>query len=156
MMAYGSITRGFKTGGFDFGSSGAAQQAAGYGPEFLWAYEIGLKSQWFENRLRVNLDAFYYDYSDLQVELFTPPANAFTQNAASASVKGIEAEIAGRPLPSIDLYANIAYLDAQYDSYPGAQFKASPTPFDASGKYLNDAPKWSFTVGGTYTYDTDT
>jgi len=156
MMAYASITRGFKTGGFDFGSSGPIQQATGYGPEFLWSYEIGLKSQWFENRLRVNLDAFYYDYSDLQVELFTPPANAFTQNAAAASVKGIEAEIAGRPLPSIDLYANIAYLDAQYDSYPKAQAKLNglPVPFDASGKYLNDAPKWSFTVGGTYTYDT--
>jgi iron complex outermembrane receptor protein len=155
MLAYASITRGFKSGGFDFGSSGPVQQATGYGPEFLWSYEVGLKSQWLENRLRVNLDAFYYDYSDLQVELFTPPASAFTQNAAAASVKGIEAEIAGRPLPSVDLYTNVAYLDAQYDSYPGAQFKASPIPFDASGKYLNDAPKWSFTVGGTYTYDTD-
>jgi iron complex outermembrane receptor protein len=91
VMGYGSITRGFKTGGFDFGSSGPIQQATGYGPEFLWSYEIGLKSEWFEKRLRVNLDAFYYDYSDLQVELFTPPANAFTQNAAAASVKGIEA-----------------------------------------------------------------
>jgi len=153
VMAYGSITRGFKTGGFDFGSSGAAQQADGYGPEFLWSYEVGLKSQWFENRLRVNLDAFYYDYTDLQVELFTPPASAFTQNAAAASVKGIEAEIAGRPLPSLDLYANVAYLDAQYDDYPGAQAKGLAAPFDASGKYLNDAPKWSLSVGGTYTYD---
>jgi iron complex outermembrane receptor protein len=156
MLAYASITRGFKTGGFDFGASGAVDQSTGYGPEYLWSYEIGLKSQWFQNRLRVNLDAFYYDYTDLQVELFTPPANAFTQNAAAASVKGIEAEIAGRPLPSVDLYANIAYLDAQYDSYPGAQFKGSPTPYDASGKYLNDAPKWSITFGGTYTYDTET
>jgi iron complex outermembrane receptor protein len=155
VLAYASITRGFKTGGFDFGSSGPIQQATGYGPEFLWSYELGLKSQWFQNRLRVNLDAFYYDYSDLQVELFTPPANAFTQNAASASVKGIEAEIAGRPLPSIDLYANIAYLDAQYDDYPEAQakFGGVAVPFDASGKYLNDAPKWSLTLGGTYTYD---
>ena len=155
MLIYASITRGFKTGGFDFGASGPIQQATGYGPEFLWSYEVGVKSQWFQNRLRVNLDGFYYDYTDLQVELFTPPANAFTQNAAAASVKGIEAEFAGRPLPSIDLNANIAYLDAQYDSYPGAQFKGSPLPFDASGKYLNDAPKWVFTVGGTYTYDID-
>jgi len=156
MLIYASITRGFKTGGFDFGSSGPTQQSTGYGPEYLWSYEVGVKSQWFQNRLRFNLDGFYYDYTDLQVELFTPPASAFTQNAASASVKGIEAEIAGRPLPSVDLYTNIAYLDAQYDSYPGAQFKASPTPFDASGKYLNDAPKWVFTAGGTYTYDTET
>jgi len=156
ILAYASITRGFKSGGFDFGSSGPVQQATGYNPEFLWSYEIGLKSQWFENRLRVNLDGFYYDYTNLQVELFTPPANAFTQNAASAAVKGLEAELAGRPVPSLELHANIAYLDAQYDSYPGAQFKASPMPFDASGQYLNDAPKWTFTAGGTYTYDTDT
>lgn len=156
MMAYASITRGFKTGGFDFGASGPIQQSEGYGPEFLWSYEIGLKSQWFENRLRANFAAFYYDYSDLQVELFTPPASAFTQNAAAASVKGIEAELEGKPLPSVDLYANISYLDAQYDSYPAAQAKINgiPVPFDASGKYLNDAPKWSFAMGGTYTYET--
>ena len=155
MLIYASITRGFKSGGFDFGSSGPVQQSTGYGPEFLWSYELGLKSQWYQNRLRVNVDGFYYDYSNLQVELFTPPASAFTQNAAAASIKGLEAEITGRPLPSIDLHAGIAYLDAQYASYPNAQFKASPTPFDASGKYLNDAPKWDFTVSGTYTYDLD-
>ena len=156
MLIYASITRGFKSGGFDFGSSGPIQQSTGYGPEFLWSYELGVKSQWFQNRLRVNVDGFYYDYTDLQVELFTPPASAFTQNAAAATVKGLEAEIAGRPLPSIDLHASIAYLDAQYASYPNAQFKASPIPFDASGKFLNDAPKWDFTIGGTYTYDIDT
>ncbi len=96
LLAYATITRGFKSGGFDFGSSGPVQQATGYNPEFLWSYEIGMKSQWFENRLRLNLGAFYYDYSNLQVELFTPPAAAFTQNAASAAVKGLEAEIAGK------------------------------------------------------------
>jgi iron complex outermembrane receptor protein len=153
LLAYISITRGFKSGGFDFGSTGPQQQSTGFGPEFLWSYEVGVKSQWFQNRLRVNLDAFYYDYSDLQVTLYTPPVSAFTQNAATASVKGIEAEITGRPFPSVDVYANIAYLDAQYDDYPGAQIKAFG-PFNASGKYLDDAPKWSFTLGGTYTYDT--
>lgn len=153
LLAYATITRGFKSGGFDFGSSGPVQQATGYNPEFLWSYEIGMKSQWFQNRLRVNLGAFYYDYSNLQVELFTPPASAFTQNAASAAVKGLEAEIAGKPLPSVELHAAIAYLDAQYDSYPGADDKLYGA-FDASGKYLNDAPKWTFTLGGTYTYDT--
>jgi iron complex outermembrane receptor protein len=156
MLAYVSVTRGFKSGGFDFGSTGPVQQSTGYNPEFMWSYEIGLKSDWLEHRLRVNLDGFYYDYTNLQVELFTPPASAFTQNAASAAVKGLEAEIAGRPLPQVDLYANIAYLDAQYDSYPGAQAKTytgGTNAFDASGQYLNDAPKWTFAVGGTYTYD---
>jgi len=98
------------------GTGNDETQSTGYNPEFLWSYEVGVKSQWLEKRLRLNVDAFYYDYSDLQVELFTPPANAFTQNAAAASVKGLEAEFVGRPLPSVDLYANIAYLDAQYDS----------------------------------------
>jgi iron complex outermembrane receptor protein len=153
MLIYASATRGFKSGGFDFGSTGPQQQSQGFGPEYLWSYEVGVKSQWLDDRLRVNLDTFYYDYKDLQVTLYTPPVSAYTQNAATAHVKGIEAEIVARPLPSIDLFANVAFLDAKYDDYPGAQVKAIGA-FDASGKYLNNSPKWTLALGGTYTYQT--
>jgi len=154
MLIYVSATRGFKSGGFDFGASSPEKQADGYGPEYLWSYEVGLKSQWLDDRLRVNLDAFYYDYSDLQVTLYTQQVSAYTQNAATARVKGVEAEILARPLPDLDLFANIAYLNARYTDYPGARDKRLQD-FDASGKYLNNSPRWTVAFGATYTMHTD-
>jgi len=152
ILLYVSATRGFKSGGFDYGAPDAIDASRGYSPEYLWSYEIGAKTDWLDRRLRLNVDGFYYDYTDLQVELFVPPANAITENAATAEVKGIEAEFEALPLPELNLFLNVAYLDATYSKYPAA-FTTAFGAFDASGKFLNHAPEWSITVGGTYTWD---
>lgn len=153
LMLYASATRGFKSGGFDFGSSSPEDQERGYGPEYLWSYEIGMKSQWLDDRLRLNASAFQYDYKDLQVTLYKPPINAITENAATARVKGIEIELTGRPHPQLDLMANIAYLDARYRKYKGAESRAFGD-FDASGQKLNNAPRWATMLGARYTWMT--
>ncbi len=150
LLFYASATRGFKSGGFDFGSTGPVDQSTGFDPEYLWSYELGMKSQWLDNRLRANVAAFYYDYEDLQVTLYTPPASAFTQNAATAEVKGLELELQARPVESLDLFLNAAWLDATYDEYTGAQIKAFG-PIDASGQRLNNAPQWTWVTGFTWT-----
>jgi iron complex outermembrane receptor protein len=147
---YVSATRGFKSGGFDFGSPTAADATKGYNPEYLWAYEIGVKSDWLEHRLRVNLDAFFYDYSDMQVEVFVPPANAITENAATSHIKGVDLEVAARPIAPLDLHATVAYLHARYQSFPQAFVNPFGT-FDASGNTLNQAPDWAYSAGATYT-----
>jgi len=152
LLLYASATRGFKNGGFEYGATNAVDAARGYAPEYLWAYEVGMKSDWFDNRLRLNLAGFYYDYKDLQVTLFTPPANAITDNAATAKVKGLEAEIQARVVQGLDVFANLAYLDATYSSYPGATVTAFG-PFDAKGKRLNSSPEFSMTLGGVYTHE---
>jgi iron complex outermembrane recepter protein len=149
VLLYLSATRGFKSGGFDYGAPDAADAARGYAPEYIWSYETGVKSEWLSHRLRVNLDAFHYNYTNLQVEVFVPPANAVTENAASARVNGTEAEIRAQPSRQLALYANVAWLEATYSSYPGAYVKAFGT-FDATGKRLNHAPNMSTTVGSTY------
>jgi iron complex outermembrane recepter protein len=150
-LLYASATRGYKSGGFDYGSSNAVDSARGYDPEYLWAYEVGAKTDWFDKRLRANVTAFYYDYTDLQVQSY---ANflASTQNAANAEVKGVELELTAKPVPSVDLFANVSYLDATYSDYKGAYTNLFG-PFDASGKTLNNSPEWSFAVGGTYTHN---
>jgi iron complex outermembrane recepter protein len=152
VLTYVSATRGFKSGGYDFGSPTAADAMRGYNPEYLWAYELGLKSDWLQHRLRVNVDAFLYDYSDMQVEVFVPPANAITENAATSRIKGVDVEIAARPLQPLDLHATLAYLHARYVSFPAAYVNPFGT-FDASGRALNQAPDWAYTVGGSYTFD---
>ena len=150
VLTYVSATRGFKSGGFDFGSPTAADATKGYNPEYLWAYEIGVKSDWLEHRLRVNLDAFFYDYSDMQVEVFVPPANAITENAATSHIKGVDLEVAARPIAPLDLHATVAYLHARYQSFPQAFVNPFGT-FDASGNTLNQAPDWAYSAGATYT-----
>jgi iron complex outermembrane recepter protein len=152
LLTYVSITKGFKSGGFDFGSPTAADATQGYNPETLWDYEIGMKSDWLDHRLRVNADAFLYHYSDMQVEVFVPPANAITENAATARIEGVDLQVQARPIRALDLYANLAYLHARYTSFPNAYVTGFGT-FDASGKALNFAPDWSATLGATYNFD---
>jgi len=150
VLTYVSATRGFKSGGFDFGSPTAELATTGYNPEYLWAYELGLKSDWLEHRLRVNLDAFFYDYSDMQVEVFVPPANAITENAATSHIKGVDLQLQARPIAALDLHATVAYLHARYVSFPGA-FVNPFGNFDASGNALNQAPDWAYSAGASYT-----
>jgi iron complex outermembrane receptor protein len=155
VLIYASATRGFKSGGYDYGANNAVDAAAGYGPEKLWSYEVGLKSDLLDRRLRLNLTGFYYDYTDLQVQSYVQVGaslGARTQNAATARLKGIEAEIVAKPIRALELTANISYLDAKYRRYPNA-FVTTFGTFDASGNSLTNAPKWSATIGAAYKID---
>ncbi|HXY75330.1 MAG TPA: TonB-dependent receptor [Steroidobacteraceae bacterium] len=152
LLAYLSATKGFKSGGYDFGSPTAALATQGYNPEYLWDYELGVKSEWLGHRLRVNADVFYYDYTNMQVEVFVPPANAITQNAASSKIKGAELDVSARPIPQLDLHATVLYLNARYTSFPNAYVTAFGT-FDATGQALNYAPDWSYALGATYIFN---
>jgi len=87
-------------------------------PEYCWAYELGAKTDWFENRLRVNLAAFYSDYEDLQEKTYIPEAVMMgTQNAGSAEIKGIELEVLARPSQGWTINGSASYLDAEYKDF---------------------------------------
>jgi iron complex outermembrane recepter protein len=151
VLIYASATRGFKSGGYDFGALNYENSVAGFAPEKLWSYEAGIKSDWFGRRLRANLTGFYYDYKDLQVQGYLNDGLAFgatTNNAATARVKGVELELLARPLSGFSLSANLAYLDATYKDFTDAS--VGNLKFDASGKRLNNAPKWAGTIGAAY------
>jgi iron complex outermembrane receptor protein len=155
VLVYASATRGFKSGGYDYGANNAIDSAAGYGPEKLWSYEVGLKSDLLDRRLRVNLTGFYYDYTDLQVQSYVQigaSLGARTQNAATARLKGIEAEIVAKPVRALELTANVSYLETKYLRYPNA-YVTNIGNFDASGNRLTNAPKWSATFGAAYKVD---
>ncbi|MDB5696555.1 MAG: TonB-dependent receptor, partial [Sphingomonas bacterium] len=98
-----------------------------------------------DRHLRLNLTAFHYDYSDLQVRAFISPGVSDISNAATAKIDGIEFEAMMLPIPNLRIVANVSYLDARYSKYPQA-----PGPggiiIDASGKQMNAAPKFSGNV----------
>jgi iron complex outermembrane recepter protein len=149
LMSYASYSEGFKSGGYD-----VTVVAPAYKPEKLRSYEVGLKSEAFEHRLRTNLAAFKYNYSNLQVpQVFG--TQLITQNAASARVYGLEASFDAVVSDAFRISASGSYLDAKYEEYvgPDAALPLLPTLANFKGNTLNNAPKFQAYVSGTYAWD---
>lgn len=115
---YAKFATGYKTGGFNLFASSIARFAQGFGPESVTSYELGLKSGWLDNRLRVNVALFTMDYEDLQLSVSSDPNNTNISdvlNAGKASIDGLELDVVARPLPELNLSVAYAWLDAGYD-----------------------------------------
>jgi len=137
LLLYASASRGFKSGGFINSSPSATQ---GFGPEYLWSYEGGVKTSWLDRRLQANLSVFYYKYTDLQVNFFIVPGQTDIRNAADAHIKGAELEIRAIPVDGLTIEANLSLLDGVYDNFTSAPRRNTALSFDASGQKLSDAP----------------
>jgi len=116
VLAYATVSTGYKAGGVGPRPFNAAQ-ARGFGPEKLTSYEIGLKTDFFDRRVRLNLAGFYNDFKDAQLTLLScpqfggPGPCALPQNAGNAHVKGVEAELFARPIDGLQFDASISYID---------------------------------------------
>ena len=160
VMAYASYSRGHKAGGFSAAELSAIPANYPFEPEQVNAYEIGLKSQFLDRRVTLNLAAFRNDFSDLQVTIQgTNAAGAlinFVRNAASSLAQGIEAEASWTVGPVLRIAASGTYLDSKFIRYPNAgptydQQIAGRTSQDLSGRPTLYAPRWSGNVTGTVT-----
>jgi iron complex outermembrane recepter protein len=149
ILAYASIDRGFKAGGFNIGIITSVAERTQVDPEYLTSYEIGLKTTLLDRRLRLNLSAFYYDYTDLQVLSVNRQAGSAVptlglDNAADATIKGIEVEATAVPADWLDLGLNLGLLDAKYKNYlSGAIDPVTGDPRDFSGNRMPGAPKFT-------------
>lgn len=145
-MIYGSVSTGYKAGGFSSNRN--------FGPETLTAYEIGSKNYFFNRRLLANLSAFSYDYKDLQVVSLAPDeagvVRALTTNAGVSTVWGVEFEGRARITEALSFDASFGYLDAKFDKYVGAIDPLYGTAHDLSGNTLPRAPKWNGNLGVSY------
>lgn len=114
-LAYVNVSSGYKAGGFNITSNGDP-----YDPENVIAYEAGLKSNPFGGRAQINIDAFYYDYSDLQLTtlLFIGGApGQFTTNAGKATLWGVELDTQFEVTEDLLATFTYSYLDAEFDEY---------------------------------------
>jgi iron complex outermembrane receptor protein len=117
-MMYASATNGFKSGGWNArGSSSAALQA--FAPETIWSYELGMRGDWVDGRLRTNITLFYSDLEDLQTTSATPDGQFLTTNAGGLEVPGIEAEITALPTDNWQIFAALGWQNAEYKDLPG-------------------------------------
>ncbi|WP_417620253.1 TonB-dependent receptor [Parasphingorhabdus sp.] len=119
---YASYSRGFKSGGFNSQNF----QTAPYDPETLDAFEVGVKTSGRD--LSLNLAAFYYDYSNLQVTAIETGAGGsvttLLANAASSEIYGLEVDGSWRITPEFNLSFGAAYLHAEYSSFPNASVQS--------------------------------
>ncbi|BBF71941.1 TonB-dependent receptor [Sphingomonas bisphenolicum] len=115
MLVYARTASGYKAGGFN-----ARSINSGFDPESLTSYEAGIKSDWLDRRLRLNLTGFYASHSDLQLQQFqagTSGASSITVNAGKARYWGIEAELTVKPIDTLTLGANLGYTNRKYKQF---------------------------------------
>ncbi len=163
-LAYASISTGFKGGGSNPRPFNA-QQLLAFGPETLTAYEIGFKSDLFDNRVRFNVSAFYNDFTDIQLGVSICPTedpalstpSACRLNGGDAEVKGLEAELSAEPIDDFLIDASLSYIDFAYvgDSLNPA---AAAPPFGTNNGGVSPddpgfVPEWKFNIGAQYRID---
>lgn len=150
LFTYVSVTRGYNAGGFNqqLGSNVARGRLISYDPERVWSYEVGLKSEWLDNRLRFNVSGFYQKYQDIQATVVINVNGLDTrqvQTGATAHEQGYELEIEAAPTEDFVIRANYAFVHQEYDSIrPGASLTLR-TP-------VTTAPKWTYSVSANYTF----
>jgi len=120
VLGYASVARGVKSGGFTTYNSGLPTQLDPFDPEKLIAYEAGLRSEFFDRRLRVNLAAFYYDYRDQQLQgvLYTQTGRVGRIiNVPKSHIEGGELEITWKPTARLTISQSLGYKYGQYDEF---------------------------------------
>ncbi len=157
VMYFGSISRGFKSGGFA-GSQGVESSASlPVDQETATNFEIGLKGDFVENTVRMNATLFYTDYEDLQVVRFGPVANSafgtfVTTNVGSADIMGAELEFQWFMGENFSIDGYYAYLDTETQDLV---FEVAAGTVDASGKTLTRAPENSANISAVYNLPTE-
>ena len=144
MHTFFSITEGYKAGGFN-----ALNRQDAFDPETMLSYEVGLKSTWLDHRVRCNVSTFFYDYQDLQVQVFLlAPGdlvpNGYIQNASDATGEGIEFEMIWLPSAGLYLSVNGSVLKAEFDNY------MQDEDTDLSGNTLPYAPDQTLSFTAEY------
>lgn len=127
IMVFGSATKGFKSGGWNARANYAALAVA-FARETIWSFEAGVRSAFFDNRLRVNLTAFQYKDRDFQLPAgyLDPITNTIiylTRNFADLHNRGIEGDITAVPFRDFNIYWSFGVQDADYRNVNPAVFQ---------------------------------
>ena len=145
VMLYGRLASSYRAGGFN----NIALAAQPYDPEKAVSYEAGLKTEFFDRRLRLNATVYKTDYDNLQVNQFISngtTSTSFIANAAKATYKGFEIEGAAVLGQHFSIDGNVSYIDPEYKSY---LFVVNGVSTDIkSTAHFNYIPEWTFHVGG--------
>jgi len=144
VRGYAKWSTGYRAGGFSTQST-PVYFSPGFDEENVEAWEVGLKSDLLDRRLRLNLAAFRSKYTDLQVDQARTPAFFVdTLNAGSATVNGVELESVAVLARGLTANLFYAWLDAEYQSYVDNGVEL------ADERHMQNAPQYQFGAGLEY------
>lgn len=165
ISAFATYATGYKGQTFDL-TTGFNQARANAGPilpETSKDREVGLRMQFFDRKLTLNVTYFNADYTNLQAQTIDPATNNFRlTNVGGLKTEGVEVDTFARLGSDLTFNGSLAYLDAKYTSYPRAQCyplqvlatgcitTASPAYQDMTGGRAVQAPKWKWSAGIEY------
>ena len=157
VMLFGFWQRAFKSGGFVNNAGSLTVFSSPYDDEQVDNYEIGIRSDLWDQRLRLNANMFYAEYKDLQRGVIraantSTGQETFTDNAAGAESFGVEVAFSLVPTPGLTLAGNIGYLDIEYEGFI-ADITGDGTETDNSDLDLVRAPKWDMSLSASYEFD---
>jgi iron complex outermembrane recepter protein len=160
-MVYGTWSRGYRAGGFNGRGQTIFSAQTPYDPETVDSYELGLKTEFLDRKLAINVASFYTDYKDIQqsstITLAGGQGNeTIVTNAAGAKIKGLELDVTARPTTGFTLRGAVGYTDAKFKGFIVSQpvtyadLSISPRTFDFSNVDMIFAPKWTASINATY------
>jgi iron complex outermembrane receptor protein len=128
-LLYFTYSKGFKSGGFEM----KGLEVTEFEPESVTNYEVGLKIDALDQRIRFNTAFYYMDYDDIQIRITEQGRSfadilLFIDNAGAATIQGFEMELTALPLPNVILNATTSYTDASYDEFIASDVDTSAIP----------------------------
>lgn len=146
-MTYVTVSRGFKAGGWNPDiTKETTTSGIQFAAEKVTNYEAGIKTQFFDRKLTLNVSGYHMDYSNLQVSQFLGTTVGFViTNAGKAVINGTEIEVIARPKSWLNLRGGGAYNDAHYTAF------LSGNGADYAGQQFTNVPKYSAYISGEIT-----
>jgi len=156
-LLYASISKGYKAGSFPTLSAQSTSQLTPVTQESVLAYETGFKSRLFENRLELDGAAFYYDYTNKQIQARIPaPVFNFLSalvNVPKSQVTGAEWTVKVRPMSGLTLSGAATWLESSVTDHFISNNPFVNAPLDLKGEPLPNTPKWAARIGAEYLWD---
>lgn len=146
LMTYLRYSRGYRAGAWNNGLVYLDEGSDAYAdPEYVDAYELGLKSEFFDGMMRLNGAAFYYDYKDQQF-VNQIGVSAILENAGGVDIYGLELELLAVPTDNLTLQAGLGLIDAEYN-------ELVLQGVDLEGNEPVSSPEINFNIAADYTID---
>jgi iron complex outermembrane receptor protein len=155
-LAYATYSRGNKSGGLNLTNLPAGIDPD-VEPEKVDSYELGIKSQWFDRTVTLNVAGYWTEISDYQTAITEQVPNTvnvrqYIANIPGVRSRGVEGDLSFAPSERASFYASVAYADTTYSDYPNAP--QAPERLnqgaiqDLTGAQLPGVPKFTYTLGG--------
>ncbi|MEP0393332.1 MAG: TonB-dependent receptor [Erythrobacter sp.] len=144
------VQRGYRSGGV--GINNARAESFSFDQEFIWNYELSLRSQWLDGALTLNANAYYVDWTDQQVtvQLSDNSFDTETQNAGSSNLYGFEIETNYRPDDNLNLYASVGYAKTEFTDFIAF---TNAGEVDLAGNEFPNARRFTLASGATWSSD---